>query len=92
MKQPQNEPFSLYMLAIGVVGQVGCLLTATVIGFLVLGFALDQVLGTKPLFIFVGVLASVPLNIWLMFQYTRRKTRNLQESVSVQHKEDEISE
>ena len=90
MKQPQNEPFSLYVLVAGVVGQIGCLLIATVLGSFVLGLVLDQVLGTKPLFIFIAILGSVPLNIWLIFQYTRRKTRSLQ--ASAPQKEDDISE
>lgn len=89
MKQPSNEPFSLYILVAGVVGQVGCLLLVTIGGALAIGLVLDQVLGTKPLFVFLAILASVPLNIWLIFQYTRRKTRSLQ--ASEPQKEDTIS-
>ena len=90
MKQPLNEPFSLYVLVAGVIGQVGCLLFLTIGGALAIGLVLDQVLGTKPLFVFAAILGSVPLNIWLIFQYTRRKTRSLQ--APEPQKEDTISE
>ena len=84
-----NQPFSLYAYVAGIVGQVGCLLTITVLVSLALGFLLDGMLETEPLFIFVMLLGSVPLNIWLVFWYTRRKARSLEASTS--KKEDDIS-
>ncbi len=85
----QTDQYSLYMMAAGVAGQVGCLVGMTAIGAVVLGLFLDNALGTKPLFIFVLLLGSIPLTIFMIFRYTKRKTRNLQ--ASAPQKEDDIS-
>ena len=74
----------------GVVGQVGCLVLLVILGTILLGLALDEVLGTRPTFIFVMLLVSVPLNLAVLFFYTRHKARQLQGTA--RQKEEDISE
>jgi F0F1-type ATP synthase assembly protein I len=85
--KPDHNPFSVYVLVAGVVSQVGCLLTLIAGGAVVIGALLDQALGTKPLFIFVFVLGSIPLSLWAVYRYTRYKTKSLQ---SLSPKEDAV--
>lgn len=85
-----DDPLMLSGLIVKVVSQVGCLISITAFGAIVLGLLLDQILSTKPLFLFILLLASVPLNIWLIIRYTRYKSKHLQGSE--QQKEDGISE
>ena len=88
--KPDNNPVTQYGIVAGVVGQVGCLILLVVLGSLVAGLILDQIFGTRPLFIFILLLVSVPLTIWIIFMYTRYKSEQLQ-TVSDQ-KEEDISE
>ncbi len=74
----------------GVVGQVGCLVLLVILGTILLGLALDEALGTGPTFIFVMLLVSVPLNLAVLFFYTRHKARQLQGAA--RQKEEDISE
>jgi F0F1-type ATP synthase assembly protein I len=88
--EPDNNPLSTYGIVVGVVGQAGCLILLAVIGSMLIGFVLDAVLGTKPVFLFVSLLVSVPITIAVIFIYTRYKTKELQD-ISNQ-KEEDISE
>lgn len=88
--KPDNNPLSTYGLVAGVVGQVGCLLLLIILGTVLLGLALDEVLGTRPIFIFLMLLASVPMSIGMTFLYTRHKAKQLRGAVS--KKEEDISE
>ncbi len=88
MQQPEPQD-NTYMLVAQVLGQVGCLLTVTIGGSIVLGLVLDGVLGTRPLFTFVAVLITVPLNLWLIYRYSRYKARTIQAATS--QKEDDVS-
>jgi F0F1-type ATP synthase assembly protein I len=83
MKQ-QNDPSSTYVLAASIAGQVGCFLIVIAGGSILLGLLLDQLLGTKPFFLFVLLLGSIPLNLWAVYRYTRYKTKSLQDQ---SHKE-----
>lgn len=47
-------------------GQSGCLTVVLVIGSLILGLWLDNVLGTEPAFTLVLTLVSIPLSLVLM--------------------------
>jgi F0F1-type ATP synthase assembly protein I len=87
--KPDNNPFSVYVLVAGVAGQVGCFLILIAGGAVILGLVLDQVLGTKPLFIFLLLLGSIPLNLWAVYRYTRYKTASLQ---TASKKEETISD
>jgi F0F1-type ATP synthase assembly protein I len=89
MKPEHNSPVPFYLTAAGAAGEVGCLLVASAGGSVVLGLGLDQLLGTKPLFIFLLLLASIPLNLWMIYRYTLYKSRRLQASSK---KEDTVSD
>jgi F0F1-type ATP synthase assembly protein I len=84
--KPVRDAAPVYLLAAGVAAQVGCLLVVILGGGVVLGLLLDQLLGTKPLFIFLILLASIPLNLWAIYRYTIYQTKRLQAS----QKEDNI--
>jgi F0F1-type ATP synthase assembly protein I len=88
--KPESNPLSLYAVVAGVAGQVGCLLFIIIGGALLLGLFLDQQFGTKPLFLFVLLLGSLPLNFWLVYRYTLYRAKRLQ-APSTQ-KEDHISD
>jgi len=85
-----NNPLSTYGLVAGVVGQVGCLVLLVILGTILLGLALDEALGTRPTFILVMLLVSVPMNLAVLFFYTRHKARQLQGAA--RQKEEDISE
>ncbi len=88
--KPDNSPFAAYGLVAGVVGQVGCIVLLVILGTLLLGLALDEALGTRPTFIFLMLLASVPINLAALYFYIRRKSRQLQGAAKP--KEEELSE
>ena len=88
--KPSNNPLSTYGLVAGVVGQVGCLVLLVILGTILLGLALDEALGTRPTFILVMLVISVPLNLAVLFLYTRHKARQLQSAAS--KKEEDIGE
>ncbi len=87
--KPDQNPLSVYGLVAGIVGQVGCFLILIAGGAVLLGLALDQLFGTKPLFLFILLLGSIPLNLWAIFRYTRYKARSVQASLQ---KEDKTSD
>jgi hypothetical protein len=76
--KPDNSPVPVYLNAVSAVGEVGCLLTIVVMGSLFLGLVVDRILNTNHLFLFVLLLASIPLNLWLIYRYTVYKSRRLQ--------------
>ena len=76
--KPEHNPVPIYMTAAGTAGEVGCLLGITIGGGVVLGLVLDQFLGTKPLFLFLFLLGSIPLNLWLVYRYILYKSRRYQ--------------
>ncbi len=78
--KPDQSPFSFYGVAAGVVGQVGCFLILVVGAALLFGMFLDQQFGTKPRFLLFMLLASIPLNLWLVYRYTLYKSRQFQAS------------
>ena len=87
--KPNQNPYTVYGLVAGIVGQVGCFLTLIAGGAVGLGLLLDQLFKTKPLFLFLLLLGSIPLNVWAVFWYARYKARSLQ---TLSAKEDKISE
>ena len=88
--KPNSNPLSTYGMVAGVVGQVGCLVLLVILGTLLLGLALDEAFGTRPTFVFVMLLVSVPINLASLFFYTRYKTKQLQSAAK--QKEEDISE
>jgi len=85
-----RHPASSYGLVAGVVGQVGCLVLFVIGGAFLLGLGLDEILGTRPTFIFVMLLLSVPLNLAALVFYTRNKAKQLDRAA--RQKEEESSE
>jgi len=85
-----NNPLSTYGLVAGVVGQVGCMILLVILGTLLLGLALDEAFGTRPAFLFIMLLVSVPLSTAAIFFYTRFKAKQLHGMAS--KKEEDISE
>ena len=76
--KPDNNPLSTYGLVAGVVGQVGCLILLVILGTVLLGLSLDEALGTRPTFLFIMLLVSVPISTAAIFFYTRYKAKQLQ--------------
>ena len=90
--KPDNNPVPFYLTAAGAAGEVGCLLVASAGGSVVLGLLIDQLLGTKPLFLFLLLLASIPLNLWMIYRYTLYKSRKLAAQAIPPKKEDTASD
>ena len=88
--KPDNNPLSTYGLVAGVVAQVGCMILLVILGTLLLGLALDEAFGTRPTFLFIMLLVSIPISIASIFFYTRFKAKQLQGSART--KEEDISE
>ncbi|MDE2853930.1 MAG: AtpZ/AtpI family protein [Chloroflexota bacterium] len=88
--KPDNNPLSTYGLVAGVVGQVGCMILLVILGSLLLGLALDEAFGTRPTFVFIMLLISVPVSTAAIFFYTRYKAKQLHGNTS--KKEEDISE
>lgn len=87
--KPDKSPVPVYLTAVGAVGEIGCMLTICVMGSLFLGLFVDRILGTNHLFLFLLLLASIPLNLWLIYRYTLYKSRRLQ---AVSKKEEPASD
>lgn len=56
------------MAMLGVLGQVGCLTLVVILVSLIAGLWLDNQFQTRPLFVIILLLASVPLTIFLMIR------------------------
>ena len=59
---------ALTITVAGVLGQVGCLTLAIIAVAIFAGLWLDSQFDTKPIFVLVLVLASIPLTLYLMFR------------------------
>jgi hypothetical protein len=88
MKPENKSPLSSYAVVVGIAGQVGCLLILVVGGALLLGLAVDKLLNTGALFLFLAMLGSIPLNLWLIYKYTLYRTKQLQASQPPKEEED----
>ena len=88
--RPNENPASSYVFAAGVAAQIGCMLVVIVGAALVLGLFLDRLLGTKTLFVFLSLIASIPLTLWAIYKYTMYQIKRLQ--APTPKKEDSISD
>lgn len=71
----RQEVANAFLIAL--IGQVGCL-TLVIIGVSLLGgFWLDRVLGTRPLFTLLFLLAGTPLSVVAMLAVARRALAKL---------------
>jgi F0F1-type ATP synthase assembly protein I len=84
--EPNNDTTPVVLLAVKVIAQMGALLVLIVGGAVLLGLLLDQLLGTRPVFIFVLMLASIPLSLWTIYRYSFYQSRQILSS----QKEDNI--
>jgi hypothetical protein len=75
-----KNPITLPIFAAGVAAQIGCLLIITVGGALLLGFLLSELFGGNRIFLLITILASVPLNLWVIYRYTIYQSKRLQSS------------
>jgi len=75
--KPEHNALPVYLTVAGAAGEVGCLLVLSAGGAVGLGLLLDHLLGTKPLFLFLLLLGSIPLNLWMIYRYTLYKSRQL---------------
>jgi hypothetical protein len=89
--KPGNNPVPFYLTAASAAGEVGCLLVISAGGSVVLGLLIDRLLGTNHLFLFLCLLGSIPLNLWVIYRYTLYKSRRLQAS-SPKKEEDTASD
>lgn len=80
-----------YLFAASVVAQMGCLLILTVGGAVLIGLLLDQALNTRHIVLFLCLIVSIPLNLWVIYRYTLFQSKRLQASTS-QKKEESISD
>jgi F0F1-type ATP synthase assembly protein I len=77
----------LMLVAIKVLAQMGTLLVGIVGGSVGIGLLLDHLLGTKPIFITVLILASVPVTLWTIYRYSLHQAKQ----ISSAQKEEDIS-
>ena len=75
---PKKSLFNMSLVAVA--GQVGCLTTVLVVGSLLLGLWLDNLLGTKPIFMIVLLVGSVPVTVVMMLWIVRRVTTRIAEN------------
>ena len=75
MSGPGSERSGVLLLGAKVIAQVGALLVLIAGGAVLGGLALDEALGTKPLFIFILLLGSIPLSLWAIYRYSRHQAR-----------------
>ncbi|MCY3834536.1 MAG: hypothetical protein OXG85_16100 [Chloroflexi bacterium] len=61
-----------------------------ILGTLLLGLALDEAFGTRPTFLFIMLLVSIPISTAAIFLYTRFKAKQLHGTTS--KREEELSE
>ncbi|PJF40913.1 MAG: AtpZ/AtpI family protein [Chloroflexi bacterium] len=73
-----KDPSALYLLAIRAMAQIGCLLTLVAGGALVVGLAVDTILGTKPFGLLVLLLGSIPVSLWVIYRYTTYHAKRFQ--------------
>ena len=66
--KPDRKQHVLNLTLAGFAGQVGFITLAIVVGALLLGLWADNNLGTRPLFLIVSLLASVPVTLFVMFR------------------------
>lgn len=83
MSQPTDKSTNAFNLTLlTVVGQVGCITPIILIGALLLGLWLDQVLGTRPLLTVVFIVLSAPVAV-ITLLFIWRKATNRIKDVSV---------
>lgn len=73
----QGTPNTRIYAAMGVAGQMGCLMLILVFGALLVGTGIDQVFHTRRIAILVCVLGSLPLNLGAALLITQRQVKRI---------------
>jgi F0F1-type ATP synthase assembly protein I len=61
------------------VSQVGCITVIIIVGALLLGLLLDNLLGTKPVLTIVLILVSIPISLFSVVRIALSAARRIQE-------------
>jgi F0F1-type ATP synthase assembly protein I len=85
-----SKQYSLNLALTMVAGQVGCLTTVFIVVALLLGMFIDSRLGTKPTFMIIFVVGSVPITLGAMFWVVRNVTSRIK--TSTQEKSENLQE
>jgi F0F1-type ATP synthase assembly protein I len=86
LMKPDNDTNAVVLLAVKVIAQLGAFMVFVIGGAVLLGLLLDQLLGTKPIFIFTLLLGSIPVTLWIIYRYSLRQSKHILSS----QKEDDI--
>lgn len=81
MKNPSSHTTASLL---GIVGQIGFMVTVPLIGFALLGRMADKAIGTSPLFFLVGVIGAIILSTILIY---RKTSKLMNEASASQQKE-----
>jgi F0F1-type ATP synthase assembly protein I len=71
--------YSAGMALASTVSQVGCVTVIIIVGALLLGLLLDNLLGTKPVLTIVLILASIPISLFSVVRIALSAARRIQE-------------
>jgi len=72
MSEKSQEDKQQIFSAIGFAWELGYTIAIPIVFFALLGRLLDTALGTGPLFLFSGILASILITSWLVWRKARR--------------------
>ena len=72
-KAAQDSPRSIQRFAWSVVWQLGLMLLGIIVGSFIIGVLLDRLTGTRATFLMISLLLSVPLNLFAVYFYTRKR-------------------
>ena len=72
MSEKSQEDKQQIFSAIGFAWELGYTIAIPIVFFALLGRLLDTALGTGPLFLFAGILASILITSWLVWRKARR--------------------
>ena len=76
--KPDRRQYVLNLTLAGLAGQVGFITLAIVVAALLLGLWADNSLSTRPLFLIVSLLASVPVTLFVMYRVAMGFVRRIQ--------------
>ena len=72
MSEKSQEDKQQIFSAIGFAWELGYTIAIPIVFFALLGRLLDTTLGTGPMFLFAGILASILITSWLVWRKARR--------------------
>ena len=86
MNQPEKDSKYRFqananLSAMGLAGQIGCVIPIIILLAVLGGVWLDRTLETKPIFTLFFLLASLPLTIYLTFHMAMRAVKDINQSL-----------